>query len=166
MSTTEIIPCVNDAMLKQTAELAEKVWHEYFSSLLSPDQIDYMVDMFQSERAMLEQVHEHSYGYWQVWHDGQLAGYIGLQFQPEKLFLSKLYLAKEFRHKGIASKMLETVYGQGRTHGYSHVWLTCNKYNAHSLDVYHAKGFETFDSQVTDIGRGYVMDDYWLEKAL
>ena len=48
-------------------------------------------------------------------------------------------------------------------HGLTKIWLTCNKYNSHTLDVYHHLGFSNVRSQVADIGNGYVMDDYILE---
>lgn len=162
----EFIQCTSDAMLEETAALAIRIWHEYFRSLLTLDQIDYMVDRFQSPEAMKRQVHQEQYGYWQVRQDGVLIGYIGLQFQKERLFLSKLYLRSESRGQGIASGMLDLVYRTALDYGYRSVWLTCNKYNSHSLDVYRAKGWTVFGQDVTDIGQGYVMDDYFLEKTL
>lgn len=166
ISMIEIVQCINDAMLRETAELAATIWHEYFSALLSPDQIDYMVEKFQSEQAMQRQVADEQYGYWQVRQDSRLIGYIGLQFQKDRLFLSKLYLQKESRGQGIASTMMEKVYTIARQYGYDKIWLTCNKHNQHSLDVYAAKGFECIGEDVTDIGQGYVMDDYFLQKTL
>lgn len=166
MAEIKIIPCTSGEMLKETAELADEIWHEYFGSLLAPDQIDYMVDLFQSEPAMVRQTSQEHYRYYQVWNGGRLAGFIGLKYEPDRLFLSKLYLKKDERGKGIASQMLEHVYEQARLYHYPAVYLTCNKYNAHSLDVYAAKGFQTIDAVVTDIGNGYVMDDFILEKRI
>lgn len=50
--------------------------------------------------------------------------------------------------------------------GKQSIYLTCNKYNQHSLDVYHRKGFYDIDAVVSDIGHGFVMDDYILQKDL
>ena len=46
------------------------------------------------------------------------------------------------------------------------IWLTVNKYNDHTIDVYRHRGFQTVRSQVSDIGNGYVMDDYVMEKEI
>ena len=46
------------------------------------------------------------------------------------------------------------------------IYLTCNKFNQHSLDVYRAKGFKDIDSVQTDIGQGFIMDDYILQLEL
>ncbi|WP_270490915.1 hypothetical protein [Holdemanella sp.] len=44
--------------------------------------------------------------------------------------------------------------------------MTCNKYNKHSLAVYEKFGFQWIDSVQTDIGNGFIMDDYILEYRL
>ena len=49
--------------IKLLAALADEVWHEYFTSILSAEQIDYMVDKFQSEHALTDQLAS-GYEYW------------------------------------------------------------------------------------------------------
>ena len=44
------------------------------------------------------------------------------------------------------------------------MYLTVNKYNEHAIDVYKHYGFKIVDSVVTDIGNGFVMDDYIMYK--
>ena len=43
------------------------------------------------------------------------------------------------------------------------IWLTCNRNNTSSLEVYKHLGFEVVREEVADIGNGFVMDDYILE---
>ena len=38
------------------AAIADEVWHEHFASILSPEQIDYMVERFQSVPALTDQL--------------------------------------------------------------------------------------------------------------
>jgi len=45
-----------DSQLKTFAKIANDVWHEYFSFLLSAEQIDYMVARFQSYEAVKTQI--------------------------------------------------------------------------------------------------------------
>ena len=44
------------------------------------------------------------------------------------------------------------------------LYLTVNKHNELGIRAYRAKGFETIDAVETDIGEGFVMDDYIMEK--
>ena len=43
--------------------------------------------------------------------------------------------------------------------------LNVNKYNP-TIDIYEHLGFRIIESEVNDIGKGYVMDDYVMEKRL
>ncbi|MDO5849205.1 MAG: GNAT family N-acetyltransferase [Methanobrevibacter sp.] len=152
--------------LAEIAELAEEIWNECFIDIISQGQIDYMVEQFQSLKAMENQVKNDNYSYYGVYFDDKLCGYFGIRLEDEKLFLSKLYLHKDYRGQGIASRMLQTIFEIGRNEGKKSVYLTVNKYNDQAVDVYNAKGFEVIDSVVTDIGEGYVMDDYIFEYVL
>ena len=50
--------------------------------------------------------------------------------------------------------------------GKSVISLTVNKHNSNSIEAYKKMGFEIIRPMVTDIGSGYVMDDYYMEKKL
>lgn len=156
-----------DEELREVSVLAEKIWHECFVGIISEAQIDYMVGKFQSYNAMKEQISDQGYSYYAVRDNGDICGYIGMK--PEegsRFFLSKLYLRKDKRSKGIASQMLEKVISEAKAAGKSSVYLTVNKHNRHAIDVYIKKGFRMISDAVTDIGGGFVMDDYIMEYYL
>ena len=48
----------------------------------------------------------------------------------------------------------------------SKITLTVNKYNLPAICIYEKVGFNRVDSIETDIGNGYVMDDYVYEFVL
>lgn len=153
--------------LREVAELANEIWHECFVDIISEGQIDYMVNKFQSLRAMCDQVDIQGYSYFSVRDDGELCGYFGVKPEDDdRFFLSKLYLRSDKRGRGIATMMLNRVFEEARTAGKKRVYLTVNKYNTHAIDVYKNAGFRQVDSVVTDIGSGYVMDDYIFEYTL
>lgn len=156
----------NTEDLEEVANLAYEIWNESFKEIISKNQIDYMVDNFQSLKAMTEQVENENYTYFKVYFKNNLCGYIGVKDEKTKLFLSKLYLKKEYRGKGIASVMLEKVFEVAKKLSKKSVYLTVNKHNTNAINVYKAKGFEKIDSVVTDIGEGYVMDDYIFQYCL
>ena len=43
------------------------------------------------------------------------------------------------------------------------MYLTVNKYNDLGIRAYEGTGFVTIDAVETDIGEGYIMDDYIME---
>ncbi len=146
--------------IKELASLACAIWHEYWTCILSPEQIDYMVENFQSEKAMKNQVENENYTYYFITANNKNIGYFGISDKNEYLFLSKLYIKKEYRHKGIGQiafeKIKEIANGQ-------RIILTVNKRNTNTINAYKKWGFKTIDSVVTDIGNGFVMDDYIME---
>ena len=80
------------------------------------------------------------------------------------MFLSKVYVLKEFRRRGIASAFLNQVAADAQ--GLDSIYLTVNKQNTGPIEAYRKLGFVTIDAVVTDIGNGYVMDDYIMQKDL
>ena len=44
-------------------------------------------------------------------------------------------------------------------------YLTVNRGNAKAIRAYERNGFKVVRTQVTDIGNGFVMDDYVMEKV-
>ena len=163
MSNIIFEACKSDEELKELADFAKGIWNEYFPGLITQDQVDYMVEKFQSYDAMYEQVKNNQYHYYLVRANDEKIGYIGLQNQPDRLFLSKFYLKKEARGNHYATQMFEFVKEQADKYCYPAIYLTCNKGNKHSLQVYDKFGFQWIDSDQTDIGQGYIMDDYIYE---
>ena len=159
----EIRICKTEQELRELARLADEIWHEYFVELLSLEQIDYMVEKYQSENALEHAIKSEGYLYYLLYNDNQLVGYCGIKPEENRIFLSKLYLQKSQRGKGLASLLLNQVIQYAKSNGKESIYLTCNKHNQHSLDVYAAKGFYQIDAVETDIGHGFIMDDYVLQ---
>lgn len=147
----------------ELAAMADDIWHEYFVSILSEDQIEYMVDQFQSAPAMTKQMVNQGYEYYFIMVNQQIVGYTGIKNDGNKLFLSKLYLKKEHRGKHYATAVMDQLKEICAYRGQNAIWLTVNRFNLHTIAVYQSFGFESIRTQVTDIGEGYVMDDYIME---
>lgn len=159
----EIRVCKSDEDIRELAKVANEIWHEYFTSIISEEQICYMVEKFQSYPALLKAMKEDKYTYFLGYEEGIMIGYCGVKVDENRLFLSKLYLRKDQRGKGLASILLKQAIDFAKERKLSALYLTCNKYNQHSLDVYYKKGFKNIDSVQSDIGHGFIMDDYILQ---
>lgn len=149
--------------IKALAALASDIWHEYWVAILQPEQIDYMVEKFQSERAITNQINNENYEYYFIINDDKNVGYFGISYKKDYLFLSKLYISREFRHKGLGTKAFEKIKEIVYETGYQKIILTVNKYNTNTIKAYEKWGLKTIDSVVSDIGSGFVMDDFIME---
>ena len=157
---------INEEQIKILADVANTVWHDAFKEILTLEQIEYMIDKFQSFNALTEAINKNNYEYYFIKEGNNVLGYTGLKPEEEKLFLSKLYILKEFRGKQVASKTFEFIENLAKGRNLKSVWLTVNKNNNHAIEVYKHKGFAVIRKQVADIGNGFVMDDYVFEKML
>lgn len=146
--------------IAETASLASAIWREHYASLLSAEQIEYMLDRFQSEKAISEAIRKEDYLYYIFRNKGKAAGFFAFRSDGDSLFLSKIYLLKEERGKGFAGIILDFMKERCRKEGKRSIWLTVNRGNASSIAAYRHLGFFVEREQVTPIGGGFVMDDY------
>lgn len=94
---------VENSDIEVLAEKANEIWHEYFIPIIGLEQVEYMVEKFQSVKGLTQQINQ-GYSYYFALVDDSVVGYFGVQPQCDKLFLSKLYLEKQSRGKGIQVK--------------------------------------------------------------
>ena len=150
------------AEIADIAALADEIWHEHYASLLTKGQIDYMVEKFQSEKAIAHAIAEENYTYYIMKDAGQIVGYCAVQPTEanHSLFLSKLYLHKDYRGRRLTRLIMAMLAERCFSDKLGSIWLTVNKGNTSSIDVYRKLGFQIEREQVSNIGNGYVMDDY------
>jgi GNAT superfamily N-acetyltransferase len=168
--TLQFVPVRTPEQLAIVAALAHEIWYEFYVPLIGQAQVDYMVGKFQNAAAMQAQIDE-GYEYFLVKQEGTVGpardvGYCAVQEQADNaLFLSKFYLHKSARGSGTGRKCMEFIEGLARRRGLSLLWLTVNKGNP-SVQAYQRLGFRIAADLVMDIGGGFVMDDYRMEKPL
>jgi GNAT superfamily N-acetyltransferase len=165
-SPLQFVPVTTPAQLDAVAGLAHEIWYEYYVPLIGRAQVDYMVSRFQSSAAMAQQLRE-GYEYFTTERDGSVIGYCAIQQQPAEgsLFLSKLYLLRDARGAGTGRVCMEFIEQLARRRGLKLLWLTVNKGNP-AVKAYERLGFRIAADLVMDIGGGFVMDDYRMEKSL
>lgn len=162
----QLIPVTTASQVADVARMARVVWNEYYVQLIGQAQVDYMVARFQTAEAMQSQI-DSGYEYFQIRQGAETLGYAAIRFDaPEaRLFISKLYLLAANRKSGSGRKTLALIEQIARQRGATHLWLTVNKGNP-SVRAYERLGFTIAEAIIMDIGGGYVMDDYRMEKPL
>lgn len=153
----------NAQTLESIATLAAEIWQEHFTPILAPGQVAYMLEKFQSAAAITRQTQQEGYTYYQLLQDERPVGYFAVKEEENYLFLSKLYLHKSCRGKGYASLAMEKIRQLCKSSGLDKIRLTVNRHNTATIEVYRHFGFRIYKEYATDIGGGYVMDDYFME---
>jgi tRNA(adenine34) deaminase len=148
--------------IKRVAAMAKEIWSGFFPDIIGKDTTDYMIEKFQSEAAIKEQIENDHYTYYILQKNGTDLGFIGIKPDGERLFLSKAYIYSAYRGKGYFREALRFITDKAKESGKNAIWLTCNKQSV-SRFVYEKCGFVKIGEGVKDIGDGFVMDDYYYE---
>ena len=142
-------------------ELARRIWHQYYPGIITREQIDYMLarmyDATTIRREMAEGVA------WDLVRQQTVpVGFISCSFHAagQQVKLSKLYLLPELHGHGIGRQMLQHVREQSVKFGATEIRLQVNKGNTRAIRAYEMAGFSVLETAVTDIGGGFVMDDF------
>ncbi|MFV1994638.1 MAG: GNAT family N-acetyltransferase, partial [Verrucomicrobiales bacterium] len=87
---------------------------------------------------------------------------------PAELILHKLYLDPDRHGRGYGSAAIVLLESDARERfpAASTVRLRVNKANNRAIRAYQRAGFARGEAVCSDIGGGFVMDDWWMEKRL
>lgn len=140
-------------------QLADTIWREHYIPIIGKPQVDYMLRKFQTASAIASQSAA-GMRYYLLEDRGQPAGYFAFERQGEALFLSKIYVLKSHRGRGLARAAMQYIRDQAITWGCRQIALTVNKDNTASIRAYERMGFVQGEGTVKDIGDGFIMDDY------
>jgi len=155
-------------------DLAHRTWPATFGKILTPDQIAYMLDMMYSEaslrKAMTELGHQFYLGFDAkgpvgLREKGSPVGYAGYQFDylPGTTKLHKIYVLPEGQKHGYGKALFSAVAKTAHDAGQQRLRLDVNYQNAAS-GFYERMGMTKIDEVTTEIGEGYLMED-WVYEA-
>jgi GNAT superfamily N-acetyltransferase len=159
MDTLRYIPAKTHADCHVLEALAFPIWREHYTPLIGNAQVEYMLQKFQTAHAIEHQMKEGTHYFFLQTEEEENIGYLSIVFRPNELFLSKFYLLKPYRGQGWARAALAFLKTLARGKGLGKITLTVHKQNP-SVKVYQTLGFAILEPVVTDIGGGFVMDDY------
>ena len=154
---------VNDIPLIR--ELAFKVWPQTYAPIISPEQIDYMLDMMYSEASLEKQIIDGARFIF-IYENNEPVGFASYQETSPAIFkLHKLYVLPSQQGKGTGRFIIEHIINEIKPLGGRALQLQVNRRN-NAKYFYEKNGFSVIKEFDFDIGNGYVMDDYVMEKKL
>lgn len=146
-------------------ELANAIWPDTYGTILSQEQLDYMMDLMYSLES-LENQYENNKIFLLVNDENGFIGFASYEMNFEnsnKTKIHKLYILPQIQGKGIGKNLIHYIEDIAKANSNSGLILNVNKYNK-AKDFYLNCGFEITKSIIVDIGKGYIMDDYVMEK--
>ena len=162
------LEALSEADFDNVAKLATTIWRAHYAKIISMAQIDYMLKARYSPAALRIYLNSADRWFELLRVDKKLAGYCSYSRSSnlDELKLEQLYLLDYLRGKGLGKTMLGHIEAAARKKKSRVIILQVNKQNSDSIAFYGKAGFRIREEATFDIGNGYVMDDYIMEKQL
>ena len=148
-------------------KLAEKIWPATYADILSAGQIDYMMGQIYSMDSLLQQIDEYHHIFLILEYDAQPAGFASYSLYPEekKGKLQKIYVDPALQGKGLGQFLLKAVEERVKATGCHTLHLNVNRHNK-ARSFYEKQGFVVIRNEDIDIGSGFFMNDYVMQKNI
>lgn len=156
----ESIPVIQD--------LAEKTWKVAYSSIISPEQMKYMLDLFYSEASLTKQM-QGGHQFIIAKEKGKAVGFASYSVkcadEPHTYRLHKIYIDPNQQGKGIGKLLIGFVINDISTYDATSLELNVNRQNK-AMDFYSKIGFKVLREEDINIGNGFFMNDYVMSLPL
>jgi diamine N-acetyltransferase len=156
----ESIPIIQD--------LAERTWKVAYASIISAEQMKYMLDLFYSEASLKKQM-EDGHHFIIAKEKNKAIGFASYSIksanEPDTYRLHKIYIDPSWQGKGIGKLLIGFIINDISFNDAANLELNVNRHNK-ALDFYQKIGFTIVKEEDINIGNGFFMNDYVLNLAL
>jgi diamine N-acetyltransferase len=147
--------------------IVDETWPVTYGEILSKEQVDYMISLFYSLEALNKNVKDGHHFYF-VKEDDTALGFIGIEHHYKGnpvTRIHKIYILPETQGKGIGKLLIDKAEALAKENHSEKLSLNVNRFNP-AVGFYEKLGFETVGSEDIEIGNGYLMEDFMMEKPL
>lgn len=147
--------------------LTETIWRPTYKDILTPEQIEYMIDLMYSTASLTRQMNELHHQFVLLYDGERPIGFASYSTTdtPGIFKLHKIYLDYGYQGKGVGRFFIHAVIDRVKAAQGHILELDVNRYNKARF-FYEKQGFIIVKEKDTDIGKGYLMNDYVMQKTL
>ena len=162
----DFVQVTNPDHVTKVVDLADNIWRECYKNILSDEQIEYMVDRYQSDNIVTKKMINEGYEYYLINNGSSVIGFVSFLKDKDALLLSNLYILEEYRNKGYLELVINKISKYCRNSAIKRLVITQNKLNEEGIKIYTNMGFVKTECACQDIGNGYILDNCLLEKVI
>lgn len=147
------------------ASMADSIWRAHYVEIIGEAQVDYMLRRMYAPETLSQNMADGQHFFLIRNGDSEAKGFIAVSETPETRsgFIHKFYIANDTRGKGLGASAFADLLGRFPQ---VDVWrLYVNRANFKSVNFYFKMGFRIERCVCTDIGDGYVMDDFLMIRS-
>jgi GNAT superfamily N-acetyltransferase len=150
------------ADIERLVELIQEIWPEVFIPIIGKEQVDYMLVHYQGKDVIAAEI-ERGVRYFFIEDGERPVGYFAYSLEEDHLAISKVYLKKESRGRGLSSGVFAHFEEVARNEKKGKLSLRVNRGNKQAIEVYLHRGFEIAKSVDQPLDR-FFLNDYVMEK--
>ncbi|TAG21734.1 MAG: GNAT family N-acetyltransferase [Cytophagia bacterium] len=161
-----IRPATN-AELRIVRQIAYATWPSTYGEILSMAQIEYMLELMYNLDTLQKQLEEKSQVFLLAFSSNEILGFASYELNYKDAAstkIHKIYMLPQAQGKGIGKALIEAIETTARQNGNDALILNVNQFNK-AVSFYERIGFKKAGNEVIDIGNGYVMDDFIMQKT-
>lgn len=159
---------VGAASIPEIQQLAEITWKHAYTSIISPAQMKYMLDLFYSESSLQKQIQD-GHQFIIAEENNNAVGFASYSSksvaEPHVFRLHKIYINPNQQGKGVGKLLVNFILNDIKPKKATGLELNVNRHNK-ALHFYQKLGFKIIREEDIDIGAGYFMNDYVMELLL
>jgi ribosomal protein S18 acetylase RimI-like enzyme len=142
--------------------LARDIWHRHYPSIISVEQIEYMLAQRYTPEVIRAQLRSGRAWWEKLLLDGVMVAFSACEpgEHEGELKLDKLYVRCDLHGRGYGSLLLRNAQQRARQMGCRRLYLQVNRHNRGAIETYLRNGFVISREAKFDIGHGFIMDDY------
>jgi predicted CoA-binding protein/GNAT superfamily N-acetyltransferase len=148
------------------APLARTIWLAHYPAIISLAQIEYMLEARYTSAVLDTALRDPDASWFGLFAGPQAAGFAALTRQTDHAWLDKLYVHPDRQRSGLGARLLAACEAQTHDWQLPALRLRVNRHNTQALAAYRQYGLRITGTDTLDIGHGFFMDDYLLEKTL
>ena len=146
--------------------LAHQIWPNAYGNILSEEQLQYMLKLIYSPEALKKQMQQ-GHTFLLAVLDEEPVGFASFSKikEPGVYKLHKIYVKTDIQGKGLGKALIDAVTEEIKPANATALYLNVNRHNK-AKTFYERFGFAVLKEEDVDIGNGYFMNDYVMEKKL
>lgn len=147
-------------------QLAREIWPVAYEGIVAPEQLAYMLDLIYNNATLRDQMQHQHHTFLMADLDGQPVAFAAFStIEPGVSKLHKIYVHQNTQGKGVGKQLIDYIISRLQSQSIHTLRLNVNRQNKARF-FYEKLGFVVIKEEDIDIGNGYFMIDYVMEKKL
>jgi ribosomal protein S18 acetylase RimI-like enzyme len=148
--------------------IAKMTWPVAYNEILSKAQLDYMLDKMYSFETLSDDLNYKEHHFYMATENDTCLGFTSIEhnyLKKEVTRIHKLYILPNTQGKGIGKCLVDAIVNFALEQKSTSITLNVNRFNK-AVAFYEKIGFDIIGEEDIEIGNGYLMEDYMMEKKI